>query len=238
MQAASCPERRGFAVPQVHPGWPFRSTGTGPFKSGRQAAHQTFWPEGVAPSPASVPGSRDGSRFREEGRVFQTEIPARWQPTRADRVRSNAAQGSPPVAPILTSRGGRTDLSARDLSAPSGALIPVQPGANWQLQGRAKSLILTIPFAHAEVAELVDAHDSGSCGGFLVGVRVSPSASSLLHASDCSTPLPSSASLMYFEQGIPTIASARGRRSRCSRRGLRGLGRRRMRRRTQGTAGA
>ena len=42
------------------------------------------------------------------------------------------------------------------------------------LQNGAKAFIFSLAFA--EVAELVDAHDSGSCGGHLVEVRVLSSA--------------------------------------------------------------
>ena len=43
------------------------------------------------------------------------------------------------------------------------------------LHNSAKASIVSLTFA--EVAELVDAHDSGSCGGHLVEVRVLSSAS-------------------------------------------------------------
>jgi hypothetical protein len=43
------------------------------------------------------------------------------------------------------------------------------------LHNSAKASIFSLTFA--EVAELVDAHDSGSCGGYLVEVRVLSSAS-------------------------------------------------------------
>jgi hypothetical protein len=43
------------------------------------------------------------------------------------------------------------------------------------LHNGAKASIVSLTFA--EVAELVDAHDSGSCGGHLVEVRVLSSAS-------------------------------------------------------------
>ena len=114
---------------------------------------------------------------------------------------------------------------------PENAGQPVLRLSSWQLQDRVKDLIVSPPTRYAEVAELVDAHDSGSCGGFLVGVRVSPSASSprlLPIASHFQTSLGDSA----------TPGPPKDRTSRCSRRGLRGRGRRRKRRRTQGAAAA
>ena len=73
-------------------------------------------------------------------------------------------------------KGKLTVKLPMDVIDPPDGRLPLQP---WAVQKKeeyngAKASIFSLTFA--EVAELVDAHDSGSCGGHLVEVRVVSSA--------------------------------------------------------------